>query len=309
MGHHHGHGCDHGHGHHHHGPASHDEAFAIGIVLNIAYVFLCFFYGFLSHSLALVADAGHNLGDVLSLLLAWMASWLSRKPPSKRRTYGLGRSSIIASLVNAVMLLVATGGIAWGAVLRLMHPAQIETPVVLKVALLGIVINAGTAALFMRGRKKDTNIQGAFLHMAFDAGLSLGVAVSAFVIGLTGWLWLDPAVSLVIVAVIAGESFRLLRDSANLSMDAVPPGIDRAAVEKFLGGLPGVTAVHDLHIWPISTTSVALTAHLVCPDGQAGDKWLFDASAALQETFGIDHPTLQVERGTDACKLAPDEVV
>jgi cobalt-zinc-cadmium efflux system protein len=320
--HHHDHGCNHDHGHkhghghghshgHHHAHASHDEAFAVGIVLNIAYVFACVFYGFASHSLSLIADAGHNLGDVLGLLLAWMGSWLSRRPPSRTRTYGLGRSSILASLVNAVMLLVATGGIAWTAATRLFTPVHIDTHIVMKVAAVGILINTGTALMFLRGSDKDINIRGAFLHMAFDAGLSLGVLISAFAIRHTGWQWLDPAVSLVIVAVVASECFRMLREAVNLTLDAVPAGIDRGGVEEFLKGLPGVIGVHDLHIWPISTTSVALTAHLVQPEGHADDAWLFAAGVTLNEKFGIDHPTLQVERGTDphACKLAPDEVV
>jgi cobalt-zinc-cadmium efflux system protein len=312
--HNHGPGCDHGHGHghhHHHAPASYDEAFAVGIVLNTVYVFLCVFYGFAAHSLALVADAGHNLGDVLGLVLAWMGSWLSRRPPSKTRTYGLGRSSILASLVNAVTLLVATGGIAWSAALRLFNPGHVDTHVVMKIAALGILLNTGTALMFMRGREKDINIRGAFLHMAFDAALSLGVLVSAVIIRHTGWQWLDPAVSILISAVIASECFRMLREAVNLTLDAVPAGIDRGAVEDFLKGLPGVSGIHDLHIWPISTTSVALTAHLVRPEGHTDDAWLFAACAHLGEKFGIDHPTLQVEKSTDpaACRLAPDEVI
>jgi cobalt-zinc-cadmium efflux system protein len=310
--HHHDHACGHDHhGHHHHTPKNFDEAFAVGVLLNISFVCIGAFYGFMSHSMALLADAGHNLSDVLSLIIAWAASWLSRKPPSKQRTYGFGRSSILASLFNALTLMIAVGGIAWGAAARLFHPVPVATHTVMWVAFLGIVINTGTALMFMRGRKEDMNIQSAFLHMAYDAAISLGVVVAAFIMQRTGWLWLDPAISLLIVALIASSTYTLLRQSVDLTLDAVPPDIDLGAVEKFLAALPGVTAVHDLHIWPISTTSNALTAHLVRPGGHGGDAWLFKVGLELHEKFRIDHPTIQVELGDSpySCKLASAEVV
>jgi len=296
-------GCSHGH---HHGPASYDRAFAIGVALNLGFVAVEAFYGFAVNSLALLADAGHNLSDVAGLLMAWAAVWLTKKQASKRRTYGLGRTTIMASLVNAVVLLIGVGGIAWEAVLRLAHPASVASETVMWVAAVGIAINGATAVMFMAGRKGDLNIRGAFLHMAADAVVSLGVVVAAFIMSRTGWLWLDPAISLVIGIVITIGTWGLFREAVNLALDAVPAHIDRDAVERFLLASPGVTAVHDLHIWPLSTTSVALTAHLVNPDAVVDDGHLHDLSATLQERFGIDHATVQLEKGDGEadCRLA-----
>lgn len=310
---HHGHGHHHGHAHglggHSHAPASYDRAFAIGTALNIGFVAVEAFYGVLANSVALLADAGHNLSDVLGLLLAWGAAWLTRKRPTLRHTYGFGSSSILASLTNAVVLLIAVGAIAWEAVLRLAYPEPVEGGTVMWVAAVGIVINAVTAWLFMGGKETDLNIKGAYLHMAADAAVSLGVVVAALLIGWTGWLWLDPLVSLGIVVVIVVGTWGLLRESANLAMDAVPEGIDRDDVEGYLAGLPGVVAVHDLHIWGLSTTDTALTAHLVRPGAGTDDALLTRVAGELKERFGIGHATIQVEHDGHDCRLAPADVV
>ena len=304
-------GHSHEAGGHQHAPANFGKAFAIGIALNLAYVFGEAFYGVASHSLALLADAGHNFGDVLGLAGAWFASVLSRRPPSSRFTYGLRGSSILAALGNAVILLIITGGIAWEGIRRLMNPEPTGGYTIMAVAALGILVNGITAYLFMAGRKDDLNIKGAFLHMASDALVALGVVIAGAVILWTGWLWLDPAISLVISAVIVAGTWSLLRDSVHLSLDAVPPGLDKEQVEAFLGGLPGVVEVHDLHIWAMSTTETALTAHLVRPDESIDDDLLHDACDQLRQRFKIGHATLQVEdgRGVHPCVLQPDHVV
>lgn len=306
----------HGHSHstasgHSHAPAVFDKAFAVGISLNLGFVFIEFFYGFISNSLALMADAGHNLSDVLSLALAWAATWLARRKPSKARTYGFGRSSILASLINAFLLLIAIGAIGWEAIIRFSNPVPIESGTVIWVAALGILINSATAFMFMRGKDGDINIKGAYLHMVADAAVSLGVVIAAVVLGYTGWLWIDPMISLVIVVVIAVGTFSLLKESADMALDAVPRSIDLEKVEEHLKSIPGVTAIHDLHVLPLSTTSIALTAHLVKPDGETNDKWLHEIAEGLHEEFGIDHPTIQIERGgnDEECKLAPDTVI
>jgi len=306
-----GHDHSHGPGGHHHAPANFGRAFAIGIALNLAYVLGEAFYGVVAHSLALLADAGHNLGDVLGLAGAWLASVLGKRRPSGRFTYGLRRSSILAALGNAVVLLVVTGGIAWEGVRRLMNPEPSGGTVIMAVAAVGIVINGVTAFLFMSGRKDDLNIKGAFMHMASDALVALGVVVAGGIILWTGWLWLDPAISLVISAVIVAGTWSLLRDSVNLALDAVPPGIDQKKVETFLRGLPGVAEVHDLHIWGMSTTETALTAHLVRPGAPIDGDLLRHAAEELREHFGISHATFQVEDGQGAhpCSLQPVEVV
>ncbi|MBE7197699.1 MAG: cation transporter [Parafilimonas terrae] len=311
----HGH-AGHAHGGHTHGPghshapASFGKAFAIGIALNTVYVVLEGIFGIVSGSLALLADAGHNLSDVLGLLIAWGAVWLSGKPPTAGRTYGYKRAPILASLANAVILLLAVGAIGYEAIRRLFEPEPVASGTVLWVAVVGVVVNAGTAWLFMSGRKGDLNIRGAFLHMAADAGVTVGVIVAALVIRQTGWEWLDPAVSLAIAAVVLVGTWGLLRDSVRLSLDAVPDGIDAAAVRRCLEGLPGVTGLHDLHVWPMSTTETALTAHLLMPGGYPGDAFLMDASKLASERFGIGHVTLQIEtdRG-NGCVLASDDVV
>lgn len=301
-------GHAHGHGHSH-APASFDRAFAIGVGLNIAFVTIEAVFGVLSNSLALLADAGHNLSDVAGLLLAWAAAWLGRRRPTARRTYGFGRTSILAALANAGLLLVAIGAIAWEAIRRFESPQPVEGGTVMAVAAVGIVINGATAMLFMRGRKSDINVRGAFLHMAADAAVSAGVVVAGLVILNTGWLWLDPVVSLVIVAVIALGTWGLLKDSVALAIDTVPAGIDRDEVEAHLRSLPTVTDVHDLHIWPLSTTSTALTAHLVRESDQVDDVLTAKISADMKARFGIAHVTVQFETGAIACHLEPDHVV
>jgi cobalt-zinc-cadmium efflux system protein len=308
--HHHGHGHSrHDHGHDH-APASFGRAFAIGIALNLAYVAAEAGYGVAANSLALLADAGHNAGDVLGLVAAWLASSLARRRPSWSYTYGLRGSSILAALGNAIVLMLVTGGIAWEAIHRLAAPQAVAGSTVMVVAAIGILVNGVTAWLFMAGRHADLNVRGAFLHMAADALVSLGTVAAGALIVWTGWLWIDPVVSLVVSAVIVAGTWGLLRDSTRLAMAGVPPGIDRGAVEGFLVALPGIRSVHDVHIWAMSTTETALTAHLV-RDGGTDDGLLHDASEELRQRFGIGHATLQVETGDPAypCRLAPDHVV
>ncbi|HEY6993570.1 MAG TPA: cation diffusion facilitator family transporter [Xanthobacteraceae bacterium] len=305
---------DHAHGGHGpghvHAPANFGTAFAVGIALNLAFVAVEFVYGVLANSMALVADAGHNLSDVLSLAIAWIASVLARRPPSSRLTYGLGGSSIVAALFNAVLLLLAVGAIAWEAILRLLQPEPVASGTVMIVAAVGIVINGATAWLFASGRKDDLNIRGAFLHMVADAAVSAGVVVAGAVILLTGWLRLDPLTSLVVVGLIVWGTWGLLRDSLAMSVSAVPAAIDPQAVRLYLESCNGVAAVHDLHIWPMSTTETALTAHLVFPGGHPGDGFLMRAASELKRRFGIGHTTLQIEIDEEtACHLAPDHVV
>ena len=306
----HGHAHSHAHGHgHSHAPASFGRAFAIGAAANAAFVALELSYGLAAHSVALLADAVHNLGDVLGLLIAWGAAGLTRRAPTPRRTWGWGRSSILAALANAVILLLGCGAIGVEALGRFGAPAPVAAGEVMLVATLGIAVNGGTALLFLRGRHGDLNVRGAFLHMAGDAAVSLGVIVSAGLILLTGWLWLDPVTSLLIVGLITWGTWGLLRQSVDLAMDAVPPGIDRAAVQAALEALPGVTEVHDLHIWGISTTRAALTAHLVL--AQPDPALVQRACAMLHGRFGLDHATLQVEEAEAAlaCALRPAGVV
>jgi len=308
----HGHSHRHGHaaGHHHHAPANMGRAFAIGVVLNTAFVAAEVAAGLWTGSLALLADAGHNLSDVLSLLLAWGATVLARRAPAGRRTYGLRKATILASLGNAILLLVAVGAIVSEAVRRLGHPTPMDTDIVILTASLGVVINGATAMLFMRGSHDDLNVRGAFLHMAADAGVSLAVVAGAFAMAYTGVLWLDPALSLVIAAVIVLGTWSLLRDSADLAMDAAPRGIDVEAVRKYLAGLPGVEGVHDLHVWALSTTETAMTAHILRPHNHDGDGFLHIACEGLETRFRIGHATLQVETdAAHACRLAPAEVV
>jgi len=296
----HSHGHDHGHGHghgHSHAPATFDRAFAIGVGLNVAFVIAEALFGLRAHSLALVSDAGHNLGDVLGLVLAWAGSLLARRGPTPRRTYGLRRFSILAAIANAGILLIAVGAIAVEALNRLRHPEPVASGLVSAVAALGIVINLGTALAFMRGREHDLNIGGAYLHMLGDAGASAAVVVAGLLIRVTGWFWIDPVVSLLLVVLITWSTWGLARDSVNLALDAVPARIDPHAVESMLGGLEGVVEVHDLHIWGMSTTDVALTAHLIRPCHGGEDALLATATRELRERFGISHATLQVEQG------------
>jgi len=296
---------------HSHAPKDFGRAFLFGIILNSSFVVAEAVYGILGNSLALLADAGHNLGDVLGLLLAWGASVLVKRIPSKRYTYGLRSTSIMAALINAVLLLVVTGGIAWEAVLRFRHPSAVEGMTVIVVAAFGVAINLGTALLFMAGRKGDLNVRGAFTHMAADAAISLGVVIAGFVIIYTGWHWLDPAVSLIISILIVIGTWGLLRDSLNLALHAVPAGIDSDNVRDYLTSTEGVSEVHDLHIWAMSTTETALTVHLVMPAGYPSDAFRSAVVDTLHERFKIAHSTIQIEINDSphSCKLAPAEIV
>lgn len=300
---------DHDHSAHAHALPGNNQAFAIGVALNLGFVVAEVVYGLGAHSLALLSDAGHNLSDVFGLLIAWGAIHLSQSLPTRRRTYGLRRSSILAALANAVILLIAVGGITWEAIGRFWRPETVGGNTVIVVAAVGVVINAVTALLFMAGRERDLNVKGAFLHMAADAVVSLGVVGIGFAIGATGWAWLDPAVSILIGGVIVWGTWGLLCEALNLAMDAVPAQINPEAVEAYLGALPGVEAVHDLHIWGMSTTEVALTAHLVMPVPPANDSFLHEVCEELHEHFEIGHTTLQLERGEVGCQQAPAHVV
>ncbi len=299
---------DHHDHHHDHAPASFGRAFAIGAAVNAAFVVAQIVYGLSAHSVALLADAAHNAGDVLGLLIAWGAAVMTKRAPTARRTYGYGRSSILAALANAMVLLIGCGAIAVEAVQRFGTPTATDGGTVMAVAALGILVNGGTALLFMRGGG-DLNVRGAFLHLAGDAAVSAGVVVSGLLTMRTGLSWIDPVTSLLIVALIAWSTWGLLRQSVDLAMDAVPDGIDRAAVEAALAALPGVTEVHDLHIWALSTTQTALTAHLVLA---TPDVTLVPAACAmLHDRFDVDHATLQVEQAEAAhrCALRPAHVV
>ena len=299
----HAHGPGGHHGHDHAPPTDFSRAFAIGIALNLAFVVIEAGYGFAANSVALLADAGHNLSDVAGLCVAWAGAALAARPPSKRFTYGLRGSSILAALLNALLLMVALGAIVLEAVQRFGEPSAVVGPTVAVVAGIGILVNGVTAWLFASGRKGDINIRGAFLHMAADALVSAGVVVAGLVIWRTGLGWIDPVVSLVIAALIFWQTWGLLRESVEMSLGAVPRGIEFDQVDAALCGLPGVVRVHDLHIWPMSTTEPVLTAHLVMPAGQPGDAFLRDARALLHDRFGIGHATLQVETGAGDCSL------
>jgi cobalt-zinc-cadmium efflux system protein len=308
--HHHGHESDH-HGHHHR-PLDFGRAFAIAATLNITLVVAQVVFGVLANSVALIADAGHNLGDALGLLLAWGAHGMARWLPTKRYTYGFRSASILAALFNGIILLVATGAIAWESLRRLTAgQTDVASVTVMVVAAAGIVANGVSAWLLMAGRERDLNVRGAFLHMLGDAAISLGVVLAGAAILATGWNWLDPLASLVIAALIVWGTWGLLREAVMMSLYAVPEGVDGARVENYLRGLPGVSEVHDLHIWAMSTTETAMTAHLVRPGAGLDDDLLHEACRELEHRFGISHSTLQVEAGdTDrACRLAPDHVV
>jgi cobalt-zinc-cadmium efflux system protein len=309
--HHHGHhDHDHHHGHHHsHAPATFGTAFAIATVLNIALVIIQAAYGVLAHSMALLADAGHNAGDVLALVLAWGSHAISQKHPTERYTYGFRSSSIIAALINATILLVVTGAIAWAALERLFAPQPVAGGTVMVVAALAILINGAAAAALSRGNTGDLNVYGAFLHLVADAAVSAGVVIAGLIILLTGWLWVDPVASLLISGVIVWSTWGLLRDSAKMSLQGVPPQIDPSAVRVYLQTLPAVAEVHDLHIWPMSTTETALTCHLVMPDGDPQHDFLEVVYVGLQQRFGIGHPTIQIERGDRPCKLSPEHII
>ena len=309
----HAHSPGHAHGHagHSHAPASFGRAFAVGTALNLAFVIIEAFFGLRANSVALLADAGHNLGDVLGLLIAWGASILASRGPTARRTYGFRSSSILAALANAIVLLIALGAVAWEAIGRMSRPEPVASGTIIWVATAGIVINGATALLFMSGRKGDLNIRGAYLHMLADAGVSAGVVIAGIAISLTQLFWLDPFISLGIALIIMIGTWSLLRDSVNLALHAVPAHLDPVEIEACLRTLPGVTGVHDLHIWGMSTTDVALTAHLVHPAIGDDDALLRTAAETLRARFGIVHPTLQIERGTGAqsCHLEPAHVI
>ncbi|GER69089.1 cobalt transporter [Weizmannia acidilactici] len=299
----------HEHHHHHHHPARYGKAFAAGIGLNTVFIIIEAVYGFFSDSLALLADAGHNLSDVLGLIIAWAAVLLGKKLPTKKRTYGYKKSSIMAALLNAIILLIAVGAIFLEAVQRFAHPQPVAGKTVMIVAVIGIVINAATALLFMSGREHDLNIRGAFLHMASDALVSLGVVVAGAIILITGWEWLDPVVSILIAAVIFAGTWGLLREAVDLSLDAVPAGIDTDEIKAYLENMPTVLNVHDLHIWGMSTTEAVLTAHIVRSQIEDNDALLEKLEKELHNKFGIEHTTIQIEKGTYACGLAPDHKV
>ncbi len=300
----------HNHGHRHE-PTSYNRAFIISVALNTGFVIIEAVYGILANSLALLADAGHNLSDVLGLLLAWGASILARRLPTPRRTYGLRRSSILAALLNAILLLVASGAIAWEAIRRFLEPSPVLGGTIIGVAAVGIVINTVSALMFMSGRKNDLNIRGAFLHLVADALVSLGAVLAGIAIVTTGWLWFDSVISLIIVIVIVAGTWQLLQESVNLVTDAVPAGIEPLAVRTYLTELPGVTGVHDLHIWGMSTTETALTVHLVIPAGFPGDAFLARVVEELHDNFSIEHPTIQVETGDTSypCAFVSDNRV
>lgn len=299
----------HNHEHHHPAPASFSRAFAIGIALNTVFVAVEAYYGWQINSLALLADAGHNLSDVAGLLLAWGAALAARLRPDARHTYGWRRASILAAFANAVLLLLAMGSLAWEALGRLNSPEATQGWTLITVAAIGIVVNTTTALLFLRGREHDLNVRGAFLHMAADALVSLGVVIGGALYLWQGWAWLDPVISLGIAAVIVAGSWGLLRQSLHLLFDGVPEGINLPAVHTWLAARPGVARVDDLHVWAMSTTQVALTAHLVMPAGHPGDDFLHEASEALHEHFGIDHVTLQITRAPlmPACHVFQEE--
>ena len=320
MAHHHEHQHDHDHdhdghshgcGHHHHGdPNNHGKAFVVAIALNTIFVVLEFVFGLIANSTALIADAGHNLSDVLGLILAWSAAILSRRAPDERYTYGLRSTSILAALANATILLVTCGAIAWEALQRFSQPPAIAGLTVTLVAAVGIVVNGVSAWLFMKDSKGDLNIRGAYLHMATDAAVSLGVVITGMVMLYTGWYWLDPLISLIIIAVIVVGTWGLLRESVQLALSAVPANIEVAKIDAFLRQCTGVTDIHDLHIWGMSTTENALTVHLVIPDGYPGDSYMDNIMQTLKDQFAVHHSTLQIELGTTkhACSLSPGAV-
>jgi cobalt-zinc-cadmium efflux system protein len=302
---------NHGHGGGDHEPTDFGRAFAIASALNIALVVAQVVFGVLANSVALIADAGHNMGDVLGLLLAWGAHGMGRWQPTERYTYGFRSASILVALFNGIVLMVATGAIAWEAVRRLAGTADVGGVTVMIVAAIGIVVNGISAWLLMAGRRGDLNVRGAFLHLLGDAAISFGVVVAGAAIYLTRWNWLDPLASLVISGLIVWGTWGLLRESIMMSLAAVPQGIDRSRVESYLRALPGVTEVHDLHIWAMSTTETAMTVHLVRPGAGLDDRLLHEVCHELDRRFRISHATLQVEAGDteNTCRLAPDHVI
>jgi cobalt-zinc-cadmium efflux system protein len=298
-GHGHDHGHAHGHGHHHHASPD-DPRYGLAIALNLAIVVIEAGAGFFANSTALVADAGHNLSDVLGLVLAGGAMWLARRPARGQRTYGFGKATVLAALANGVVLMFVSGGIVLEAIHRLLRPEGVQSGVVMLTALIGVVINTSTALMFLRGRHSDMNVRGAFLHMVGDAAVSVGVIVSAGLIALTHWTWLDPVTSIAIVLVIAVGTWGLLREAIDMALDAAPAGADVPGIQAFLLETSGVTDVHDLHVWAMSTTEVALTAHVVRPDHDGEDQFRGALAEALERRFGVRHATLQIEQARSA---------
>jgi cobalt-zinc-cadmium efflux system protein len=294
----HSHHHDDGHarGHHHHHAAPDDPRYGLAIALNVAIVALEVGAGVFANSTALVADAGHNLSDVLGLMLAGGAMWLAKRPAGGQRTYGFGKATVLAALTNGVVLMFVSGAIVLEAFHRLMKPEPVQSGVVMAIAFLGVLINTATALLFMSGRRGDVNVRGVFLHMAGDALISVGVIVTAGLIFLTHWAWLDPATSIAIVLVIVAGAWGLLREAVDMALDAAPPGADVPEIHAFLLQSAGVTEVHDLHVWAMSTTEMALTAHLVRPDAAAEDGFRGQVAEALEHRFGVRHATLQIEQ-------------
>ena len=297
-------------GHHegYEGYSDYNRSFAIGVVLNIIFVATEVGYGLFADSMALIADAGHNFSDVVSLLLAWGASLLAAKAATDKRTYGFRKATVMASLISGILLLVALGSIAWESFGRIFDPQPVQGITVIVVAAIGVVINTITALLFMKGQKDDLNIRGAFLHMAADAGVSFGVVVAGVCIVFTEWLWIDPAVSLIIAGIICLGTWGLLRDSMNFALDAVPGSIDLDGVRGYLENLERVNKIHDLHVWPLSTTETALTVHLVVRDDVLDNAFLREIQEHMHTTFGIEHTTVQLESMTakDDCVLEHD---
>ena len=294
------------HGHHNqaHAPKDFGRAFAVGIALNVGFVLIEAFYGWQVGSLALLSDAGHNLSDVLGLMIAWGGFYLGKLRPNHKHTYGLGRATIMAALFNALILLVAIGGIVWEAIARFNHPVPIQGGTVMAVAAVGVAINGVTAWLFMSGSKGDINLRGAFLHMAADALVSLGVVIIGALFIVTGWAWLDPAISLVIALVILLGTWGLLRQSLHLSLDGVPASVELDSVKSYLSALPGVSEIHDLHVWAMSTSETALTVHLVMCAGHPGDDFLYRVAEELHHDFAIEHATIQIETCAQNCALS-----
>jgi len=293
--------------HNHHEPETinYNRAFSLGIILNILFVIVEVGYGFYADSLALIADAGHNLSDVFSLLLAWGAYYLAKKPPTLRRTYGLKKATVLASLLSTLLLLVALGMILYEAIERLADPQPVAGLIVIIVAAIGVVINSATAWLFLKGQQSDLNIKAAYMHMVADAAVSVGVVLAGVLILYTGWLWIDPVLSIIIVAIVFVGTWELLKDSVNLSIDAVPETIQTVEVERYLLSLPGIISLHDLHIWPLSTTQTALSVHLVTQTTEIDNTLLETIQHTLHESFGIDHATIQTEYQSDTfhCRL------
>lgn len=288
------------HGHSHgHETAHFNKLFAIAVTFNLLYVILEVGYGFAANSMSLLADAVHNFGDVIGLILSWFANWLLSFPPKKRYSYGFKRVTVIASLINALLLVATSALIAYESILKLMHLNDVNENIVIVIGMIGIIVNGGSSLLFMKGASDDLNIRSAFWHQLADALILIGVVVSATIISYTGWEWIDPAMGLVIVAIVLWGTWGLMRDSVHLILDATPRYIDRTGVNQYLEAIPGVETIHDVHIWGLSTREVALTAHLVIPNGKLTDADYFRINKELRDRFSIDHATIQVEDGSD----------